>query len=30
MPSGVVHPLMQWGGRIHFLLAIVRQVDEVL
>ncbi|KAB1226037.1 Very-long-chain (3R)-3-hydroxyacyl-[acyl-carrier protein] dehydratase 2 [Morella rubra] len=29
VPSGVVHPLMQWGGRIHFLLAIVRQVDEV-
>ncbi|XP_062084882.1 uncharacterized protein LOC133791017 [Humulus lupulus] len=29
VPSGVVFPLMQWGGRTHFLLAIVRQIDEV-
>ncbi|KAF4361916.1 hypothetical protein F8388_005652 [Cannabis sativa] len=29
VPSGVVLPLMQWGGRTHFLLAIVRQIDEV-
>ncbi|KAF5470593.1 hypothetical protein F2P56_011097 [Juglans regia] len=29
VPSGVVHPLLQWGGRIHFLLAVVRLIDEV-
>ncbi|XWS53176.1 hypothetical protein CRYUN_Cryun11dG0135300 [Craigia yunnanensis] len=29
VPSGVLFPLMQWGGRTHFLLAIVRQIDEV-
>nr|AKM76672.1 protein-tyrosine phosphatase-like protein [Francoa sonchifolia] len=29
VPSGFVFPLMQWGGRTHFLLAIVRQIDEV-
>lgn len=30
MPSGVVNPLLQWGGRIHFLLAVVRLIDEVV
>ncbi|PSR86671.1 Very-long-chain (3R)-3-hydroxyacyl-CoA dehydratase [Actinidia chinensis var. chinensis] len=29
VPSGVLLPLMQWGGRTHFLLAIVRGIDEV-
>ncbi|OMO67649.1 Protein-tyrosine phosphatase-like, PTPLA [Corchorus capsularis] len=29
VPSGVLFPLMQWGGRTHFLLAIVRKIDEV-
>ncbi|KAL3530697.1 hypothetical protein ACH5RR_010019 [Cinchona calisaya] len=29
VPSGVLFPLMQWGGRAHFLLAIVRGVSEV-
>ncbi|KAI4368820.1 hypothetical protein MLD38_017335 [Melastoma candidum] len=29
VPSGVSFPLMQWGGRSHFLLAIVRQIPEV-
>ncbi|KAF5744638.1 hypothetical protein HS088_TW07G00214 [Tripterygium wilfordii] len=29
VPSGVLNPLMQWGGRTHFLLAIVRPVVEV-
>ncbi|KAA8543940.1 hypothetical protein F0562_021883 [Nyssa sinensis] len=29
VPSGALLPLMQWGGRTHFLLAIVRRVDEV-
>lgn len=29
VPSGVLLPLMQWGGRTHFLLAIVRQIPEV-
>ncbi|CAN4121043.1 unnamed protein product [Withania somnifera] len=29
VPSGVVLPLMQWSGRTHFLLAIVRQIVEV-
>ncbi|GMG98229.1 hypothetical protein Nepgr_000069 [Nepenthes gracilis] len=27
--TGVLLPLMQWGGRIHFLLAIVRGIGEV-
>ncbi|KAL9296635.1 hypothetical protein ACSQ67_022531 [Phaseolus vulgaris] len=30
VPSGVLLPLMQWGGRTHFVLAIVRKLDEVL
>ncbi|KAF9665487.1 hypothetical protein SADUNF_Sadunf16G0127800 [Salix dunnii] len=29
VPSGVVFPFMQWGGRTHFVLAIVRQLVEV-
>ncbi|XP_068644532.1 uncharacterized protein [Aristolochia californica] len=29
VPTGVLMPLMQWGGRTHFLLAIVRQIVEV-
>ncbi|CAI9105303.1 OLC1v1004196C1 [Oldenlandia corymbosa var. corymbosa] len=29
VPSGVLFPLMQWGGRTHFLLAIVRRIHEV-
>ncbi|EYU18935.1 hypothetical protein ABFS82_04G185600 [Erythranthe guttata] len=29
VPSGVVLPLMQWGGRTHFLLAVVRKIPEV-
>ncbi|XP_010253304.1 PREDICTED: very-long-chain (3R)-3-hydroxyacyl-CoA dehydratase 2 isoform X2 [Nelumbo nucifera] len=29
VPSGVLLPLMQWGGRTHFLLAIVSQIVEV-
>ncbi|KAI5666092.1 hypothetical protein M9H77_15945 [Catharanthus roseus] len=29
VPSGVLLPLMQWGGRIHFLLAIVSGIQEV-
>ncbi|ERN05959.1 very-long-chain (3R)-3-hydroxyacyl-CoA dehydratase 2 isoform X1 [Amborella trichopoda] len=29
VPSGVLPILMQWGGRTHFLLAVVRQIDEV-
>lgn len=29
VPSGVLLPLMQWGGRTHFLLAIVRVINEV-
>lgn len=29
VPSGVLLPLMQWGGRVHFLLAIVCRIDEV-
>ncbi|PHT68776.1 hypothetical protein T459_28263 [Capsicum annuum] len=29
VPSGVVLPLMQWSGRTHFVLAIVRQIVEV-
>ncbi|XP_058199623.1 uncharacterized protein LOC131314791 isoform X2 [Rhododendron vialii] len=30
VPSGVLLPLMQWGGRVHFLLAIVRRINEVI
>ncbi|CAK9174018.1 unnamed protein product [Ilex paraguariensis] len=29
VPSGVLLPLMQWGGRTHFLLAIVRRIHEI-
>nr|AKM76685.1 protein-tyrosine phosphatase-like protein [Pelargonium exstipulatum] len=29
VPSGALFPLMQWGGRTHFLLAIVRGITEV-
>ncbi|KAM0026356.1 putative very-long-chain (3R)-3-hydroxyacyl-CoA dehydratase [Helianthus debilis subsp. tardiflorus] len=29
VPSGFLFPLMQWGGRTHFLLAIVRKIYEV-
>ncbi|XP_058099074.1 uncharacterized protein LOC131243611 isoform X2 [Magnolia sinica] len=29
VPSGVLLSLMQWGGRTHFLLAIVRKIVEV-
>ncbi|ESW04101.1 hypothetical protein PHAVU_011G067100 [Phaseolus vulgaris] len=29
VPSGVLLPLMQWGGRTHFVLAIVRKLDEL-
>ncbi|KAI9081857.1 hypothetical protein K1719_036119 [Acacia pycnantha] len=29
VPSGVLLTLMQWGGRVHFLLAVVDKVDEV-
>lgn len=29
VPSGVLFPLMQWGGKTHYLLAIVRNIDEV-
>ncbi|XP_057954181.1 uncharacterized protein LOC131148486 [Malania oleifera] len=29
VPSGILLPLMQWGGRTHFLLAIVRHIVEV-
>lgn len=29
VPSGVMLALMQWGGRTHFLLAIVRQIAEI-
>ncbi|XP_072996170.1 uncharacterized protein [Typha latifolia] len=29
VPSGVLLALMQWGGRTHFLLAIVRQIPEI-
>ncbi|GMI97071.1 hypothetical protein like AT5G59770 [Hibiscus trionum] len=29
VPSGVLFPLMQWSGRTHFLLAIIRQIHEV-
>lgn len=30
VPTGVLVSLMQWGGRTHFLLAIVRQIPEVI
>ncbi|XP_071916060.1 very-long-chain (3R)-3-hydroxyacyl-CoA dehydratase PASTICCINO 2B-like isoform X4 [Coffea arabica] len=30
VPSGVLFPLMQWGGRTHFLLAVVRGINEVI
>lgn len=29
VPSGFLFPLMQWGGRTHFVLAIVRRLIEV-
>ena len=29
VPSGFLFPLLQWAGRTHFLLAIVRGIDEV-
>ncbi|TXG73996.1 hypothetical protein EZV62_002575 [Acer yangbiense] len=29
VPSGVLFPLMQWGGRTFVLLTIVRKIDEV-
>ncbi|KAL2328716.1 hypothetical protein Fmac_022143 [Flemingia macrophylla] len=29
VPSGALLPLMQWGGRTHFVLAIVRKLDEL-
>ncbi|KAK7262421.1 hypothetical protein RJT34_29994 [Clitoria ternatea] len=29
VPSGVLLPLMQWGGRTHFVLAIVAKLDEL-
>ncbi|XP_073156902.1 uncharacterized protein [Henckelia pumila] len=29
VPSGVLFPLMQWGGRTHFLLAVLRRIHEV-
>ncbi|XP_042401693.1 very-long-chain (3R)-3-hydroxyacyl-CoA dehydratase 2-like [Zingiber officinale] len=29
VPSGAMLALMQWGGRTHFLLAIIRQIPEV-
>ncbi|MQL82848.1 hypothetical protein Taro_015330 [Colocasia esculenta] len=29
VPSGAMLTLMQWGGRTHFLLAIVRQIAEI-
>ncbi|KAL8496848.1 hypothetical protein ACS0TY_020508 [Phlomoides rotata] len=29
VPSGFLLPLMQWGGRTHFLLAIVCRIHEV-
>ncbi|KAJ7947703.1 Very-long-chain (3R)-3-hydroxyacyl-CoA dehydratase [Quillaja saponaria] len=29
VPSGVLLPLMQWGGKTHFLLAVVLKVGEV-
>ncbi|KAL8129901.1 hypothetical protein V2J09_019056 [Rumex salicifolius] len=29
VPSGALLPLMQWGGRIHYLLAILHRIYEV-
>ncbi|KAE9593239.1 putative very-long-chain (3R)-3-hydroxyacyl-CoA dehydratase [Lupinus albus] len=29
VPSGALLPLMQWGGRTHFLLAVVAKLHEV-
>ncbi|KAK2643163.1 hypothetical protein Ddye_024926 [Dipteronia dyeriana] len=29
VPSGVLFPLMQWGGRTFVLITIVRKIDEV-
>ncbi|KAM7496591.1 hypothetical protein LguiA_021005 [Lonicera macranthoides] len=29
VPTGVLLPLMQWGGKTYFLFAIVRQINEV-
>ncbi|KAK9094535.1 hypothetical protein Scep_026004 [Stephania cephalantha] len=29
VPSGFLFPLMQWGGRTHFALAILRKIVEV-
>ncbi|KAL4014192.1 hypothetical protein IC575_026388 [Cucumis melo] len=29
VPTGVLLPLMQWGGRVHFVVAVVRQLDEI-
>uniref|UniRef100_A0A2P2KLJ8 Very-long-chain (3R)-3-hydroxyacyl-CoA dehydratase n=3 Tax=Rhizophora mucronata TaxID=61149 RepID=A0A2P2KLJ8_RHIMU len=29
VPTGVLLPFMQWGGRTHFVLAIVRKITEV-
>ncbi|KAL6967453.1 very-long-chain (3R)-3-hydroxyacyl-CoA dehydratase [Sarracenia purpurea var. burkii] len=29
VPSGLLFPLMQWGGRTHFILVIVRPINEV-
>ncbi|KAJ1383574.1 Protein-tyrosine phosphatase-like, PTPLA [Sesbania bispinosa] len=29
VPSGALLPLMQWGGRTHFVLAIVGGIEEV-
>lgn len=29
VPSGVLLPLMQWGGRTHYLLALVGNIVEV-
>ncbi|KAI5397838.1 hypothetical protein KIW84_063596 [Lathyrus oleraceus] len=29
VPSGVLLPMLQWSGRTHFVLAIVRGIPEV-
>ncbi|EPS71942.1 hypothetical protein M569_02817, partial [Genlisea aurea] len=29
VPSGFLLPLMQWGGRTHFLLAVLRRIHEI-
>ncbi|KAJ4842273.1 hypothetical protein Tsubulata_023795 [Turnera subulata] len=29
VPSGVLFPFLQWGGRTHFVLAIVRNISQV-